>query len=394
MKKALLLVTCFGLSISAYAGRPKIGPGFTPGIGEGNTTGGGSKTEVTLPVGLPLNGGDSELPANSDPSSSSNIVYTFDLSEGNGAASVNQTHSAFEKARNMNAACVLIRINSFAGGWDVAENIRQEILEYDRPVMVYVNDQAVSAASFISSGADSIYTKKGSTISNKKSARNNTLQTAIKKQINEEQGLLSNISGNTSARPQTEMQQYGNDVTMKEILYKAGLSNLTVVEHDAGFSEKCVTFLTNPWAIIALLVLTGFVLRKSVSSRIPGPMMYGIALVLLFAIAPFQLAGLASGYEIGLTILLSLGLLVSGKKNMRMINGLLIVALGLSFTLIRFGDVSALVAYGPKTDLLIQMCLSLVCLVSGWLIGRIGKQTSSVTGLSKSQAATPLQAAA
>jgi len=391
VKKAIFFITCLSLSINAFAGLPKIGPGFLPGLGDGTTigdgttvgeeekTGGGENTEVTLPVGLPVTGGD---PAGSEPSSPSNIVYTFDLTEDNGAASVNQTHAAFEKARSMNAACVLIRINSFAGGWDVAENIRQEILGYDKPVMVYVNNQAVPAASFISSGADSIYTKKGSTLSNNKSKENKVQSKSISSDENSE--MMSSVAINTNSSSSSEGNpEFSHDVTMNEILYKAGLGNLTVVEHDPGFSEKAIAFFMNPFVMMLVLLLTGFVMKKAVHSRLPGPVMYAMAFMLLLYLAPFQLAGLATGIEIAAAVALVVAVIASARYHKRILTGVLLVALTLVFTLIRTGDTTALMEYGSYSELLSLPAIPLGLVIFGWFLGRIkgGKTVSAQRSL-------------
>lgn len=367
VKKALVIAISLSLSLAASATRTKIGPGCSPGIGdgEGNVTGSGTNTEVTLPVGLPVSGD----PASSEPAGTSNIVYTFDLSDDNGTSSINQTHSAFEKARDMNAACVLIRIDGFAGGWDVAENIRQEILGYDRPVMVYVNNQAIPAASFISSGADSIYTKKGSTLANnKRAAKKNSVNhssSEANKQVVVTDAKVNSGNGND---PQSD---FTNDVTMNEILYKAGLSNLTVVEHQPGFAEKAVDFMMNPYVVLLVLLLVGFVMRKAATKKLPGPVMYALALVLLLYLAPFQLSGLASNLEILVSVMLVVAVITASRYHHHKLAGLFLIALTITFALVRAGDTSALFQYGSYAELMTLPAAPLGLVILGWLIGRL-----------------------
>jgi len=373
VRKALFLVTCLCLSVSAFAGKPKIGPGCEPGIGtnDGNETGGDAKTEVTLPVGLPVAGEDAEPMSSSDPNVSSNIVYTFDLNDEAGAASVNQTHSALERAKDLNAACVLIRINSFAGGWDVAENIRQEIISYDRPVMVYVNNQAVPAASFISTGADSIYTKKGSTISNKKSFPNqhNSKSTAV---TSRESNPAAAAPGQVKeiSRPDA---MYSSDVTMNEILYKAGLGNLTVVEHEAGFSERAIDVLMNPWFVMGVLLVMGFVMRRTAKGKLPGPLLYALAVMVLLYLAPFQLSGLANSGEIIASIALIVAVIASTRYNRKWLTGLFLIALTFMFALVRAGDTDILLRYSSFSELVTLPSIPLGLVILGWWLGKIGE---------------------
>lgn len=376
MRKALFLATCLCLSISAFAGKPKIGPGFLPGIGDndGNETGGNTKTEVTLPVGLPVAGEESDPAADLDPGTTSNIVYTFDLNDETGTSSINQTHSALERAKGMNAACVLIRINSFEGGWDVAENIRQEIISYDRPVMVYVNNQAVPAASFISTGADSIYTKKGSTISNNKkfsSQHNSSTPSKGSQQAN-----AATLTNNASKENSNPDALYSKDVTMNEILYKAGLGNLTVVEHEAGFSERAIDFLMNPWFVMGVLLLMGFVMRRTAKGRLPGPLLYALAVMVLLYLAPFQLSGLANGGEIIASIALIIAVIVSTRYNKTLLTGIFLIVLTFLLALVRAGDTDVLIRYSSYSELITLTAIPLALVILGWWLGKIGESKS------------------
>lgn len=363
------LCLCIGLTV--YAGKPKIGPGYTPGLGDGTgaseSCGTGTNTEVILPMGLPETGIDPSQ-CTSDPSTS-NIVYTFNISGDNGAASANQAHSAFEKAREVNAACVLIRINGFAGGWDVAENIRQEMLDYDKPVMVYVNNQSIPADEFISSGADDVYTKKGTTISSKKSASKGKKSSVA--------GTASNRGSNLSdsevtiATDSKSSEDFSNDVTMNEILYKAGLGNLTVVQHNPGFSERALDFLMNPLVMLVVLLLTGFALRKTAKSKLPGPMIYLLAVILMLYLAPFQLTGLANNWEVLISILLVAAIIISFRYEKRWLTGTLLLALSLVFALVRAGDTATLFEYTSASELVTLPAVPLGLVIVGWWIGKL-----------------------
>ncbi len=370
VRKSLFILASLLLCVAAVAAKPKIGPGIFPGVtdgdGAGNTTGNSSTgTEVTLPIGLPV-AGDVTEGTTTENSTTSNIVYTFDLSSEDGATSINQTHSAFEKAKNMNAACVLIRIDGFAGGWDVAENIRQEIIRYDRPVMVYVNNQTIPAANFISMGADSIYTKKGSTISNKKAIAK---PQAKPKSSNEKAAVVAV----TENKPSAPDEPCSSDATMNEILYNAGLGNLTIVEHEANFSERAIGFLMNPFVIIGVLLLIGFVMRKAVTAKLPGPVIYLLALTVLLYLAPFQLSGLANSGEIFASVALIIAVITSARYEKRWLAGIFLLGLTFMFSLVRAGDTDALLHYSSYSELITLSSLPLGLVILGWWMGKIGE---------------------
>ena len=371
MRKALFLFVSLSLSLAALAGKPKITPGLEPGIGDndGNTTGGGNNTEVTLPVGLPA-GDDFISSESSDATATANIVYTFDISPEDRAASANQTHAALTKAKDMNAACVLIRIEGFAGGWDVAENIRQEIISYDRPVMVYVNNQTIPAANFISLGADSIYTKKGSTISNKKGSVAKTVETKTTSKKESASVVVATASDSKTVNPDA---LYNDEATTSEILYKAGLGNLTVVEHQAGISERIIDFMMNPFIVMAILLLIGFVMRKTAKGKLPGPIMYLLVLSLMLYLVPFQLSGLANGIEILVSLALTIAVIVSARSEKRYLTGILLIALTIAFSLVRAGDTEAILRYGTFSDILTLPSIPLLLVILGWWIAKYGE---------------------
>jgi membrane-bound ClpP family serine protease len=300
------------VALPALATRPKIGRGIGPGVndGAGNTTG-SSTTEITMPVGVAVDGANANSTSAAE-KPEANIVYTVDLGNETGAASVNQTHSALEKARSMNAACVLIRINSFAGGWDDAENIRQEIQGFEKPVMILVNNNSVSPSAFVSSAGDSVFKSGRSTVITNKKA------TAIhSKRINPD-SKANDVKVNPATKDITpsahEEEEYvASDATFNEVLYKAGLSNLTVVHHAPGIAEKLAHFLVQPWIAALLLLITGLVLRYSSRKKLPGPALYLLFAVSALCIAPFHFAGLMNNPELAGTII-SIVAVIAGLK--------------------------------------------------------------------------------
>lgn len=71
---------------------------------------------------------------------------------------------SFDEADRIKADYMLIRMNTYGGQVDIADSIRTLILNYDIPVMVFVDNQAISAGALIAIAADSIYMRPGSSI--------------------------------------------------------------------------------------------------------------------------------------------------------------------------------------------------------------------------------------
>ncbi|MEZ4997902.1 MAG: hypothetical protein R2758_10690 [Bacteroidales bacterium] len=71
---------------------------------------------------------------------------------------------SFADADSLNADYMLIHMNTYGGQVDIADSMRTLILNYDIPVMVFIDNQAISAGALIAMAADSIYMGSGASI--------------------------------------------------------------------------------------------------------------------------------------------------------------------------------------------------------------------------------------
>ena len=74
------------------------------------------------------------------------------------------TELALEKATEMDADYVIIEMDTYGGALNDADDIRTRVLNYEKPVYVYINKDAASAGALISIACDSIYMAKGASI--------------------------------------------------------------------------------------------------------------------------------------------------------------------------------------------------------------------------------------
>lgn len=364
LKKIITVTLVMALALPALATRPKIGKGFGPGLndGAGNTTGAGT-TEISMPIGVAVDGTDGKSVASNSDKSDANIVYTVDLGNETGAASVNQTHSALEKARSMNAACVLIRINSFAGGWDDAENIRQEIRDFEKPVMIVVNDNAGSASAFVSGGKDSVFKSgKSTVITNRKAAAIHSRNVNAQRNI----AVIPQVENQdlTPSAHESEEVVLG-DETMHEVLYRAGLSNLTVVHHAPGIAERIADVLVQPWVSVLILLLAGFVFSYASRKSLPGPALYLLFIISALYIAPFHYAGLMNTVEL-IGALTSIILLVSSlKMNLLWLRIVSFGLMSLFFALSQMKDSGSITTILTSVQILYTLALCSVPVAAG-----------------------------
>ena len=74
------------------------------------------------------------------------------------------TERGFEQAQELNAAAVLIHMNTYGGEVIFADSIRTRILNSQIPTYVFIDNNAISAGALISIACDRIFMREGATI--------------------------------------------------------------------------------------------------------------------------------------------------------------------------------------------------------------------------------------
>jgi membrane-bound ClpP family serine protease len=357
-----------GLSLSAFAFHPKVIPGINDGTGTGTVVDG---NDVKLPIGLPFSIND---PASLSGSSSDEngsyekIIYTFDLPDGQGPQSFHETHSAFEQARSMNAACVLIRMNSMSGALNAAENLSNEISDYDRPVMVYVNDKAIPASTLISMAADN---KKNAANAkqNKKAAAKNSIASKNTKTNSYQVGPVdqSFCRNGISTLPLGKQYSSGQNGDLDDVLTQAGLNNYTVVHYSPGFFAQVIDWCMKPYVSLLLVILIALGLRLQINSVFPGPATFLLLVSLPLFGVPLFVGGLAGAGEFGLVLFFAAAILMIAKKKVssktiRFIVALLFIS---ALTLCQSENLSPVSSW--QTPLL-NFLLTSFTFIAGWYL--------------------------
>ncbi len=90
-------------------------------------------------------------------------VYVIPIRENIMPSTWRLTQNCLNDARNRKSDLIIIDMNTYGGIVEVADSIRTAILECDIPVVIFINNQAVSAGALISLAADSIYMQRGAT---------------------------------------------------------------------------------------------------------------------------------------------------------------------------------------------------------------------------------------
>lgn len=99
-----------------------------------------------------------------DSLSAKKTVFTFKIDDNIDPRMNRKVKLALEDATKKNADVVLIEMDTYGGAVNDADDIRTMILEFDKPIHVWINKDAASAGALISIACDSIYMAPGSSI--------------------------------------------------------------------------------------------------------------------------------------------------------------------------------------------------------------------------------------
>jgi len=95
---------------------------------------------------------------------STKTIYVFKIFREIGSTSWIHTQEAFKEAKENNASCIILHMNTYGGQVVFADSIRTKILNSDIPVYVFIDNNAASAGALISIACDSIYMRPGANI--------------------------------------------------------------------------------------------------------------------------------------------------------------------------------------------------------------------------------------
>ncbi len=92
------------------------------------------------------------------------LVYKVKIDKMIAAPLWRSVKKSFVDADSVNADFMLIHMNTYGGQVDIADSMRTLILNHNIPVLVFIDNQAISAGALIAISADSIYMRPGASI--------------------------------------------------------------------------------------------------------------------------------------------------------------------------------------------------------------------------------------
>lgn len=270
------------------------------------------------------------------------LVYLCNIDKMIAAPLWRSVKKSFDEADSLNADYMLIHMNTYGGQVDIADSIRTLILNYRIPVMVYIDNQAISAGALISMAADSIYMRPGGSIgaatvvdqtgqkmpdkyqSFMRGMMRATAEAHGKKPVVKDgdttwvwhrdpeiaqamvdpsvviEGIVD--TGQVLTLTTLEAMKYGfcegEASTVDEALAHAGIKEYTLRELKLTSVDKAIMFLVNPVVsgLLIMLIIGGLYFELQ-SPGIGFPLAASIIAALLY-FAPLYLEGMAENWHL------------------------------------------------------------------------------------------------
>lgn len=241
------------------------------------------------------------------------------------------TEQAFEHAAAIDADLVIIEMDTYGGAVNDADDIRTRIMDFNKPVYVFINKDAASAGALISIACDSIYMAPGSSIGaatvvtgdgaaapdkyqsymrsimrstaeakgrNPKIAEAMVDQNLVVEGVTKEGEVLTFSTSEAIKHGFCEAQVFN----VREILDRTGYSQAEIIYYEKSTTEKIIALFLNPFvSSILILVIIGGLYFELQTPGVGFPIAAS-ALALILYLTPYYLTGLAEHWEIAVFV--------------------------------------------------------------------------------------------
>jgi len=239
------------------------------------------------------------------------------------------TELALSEADNVNPDLVIIEMDTYGGAVTDADDIRTRIMEFDRPIYVFINKDAASAGALISIACDSIYMAPGASIgaatvvtpdgqeapdkyqSYMRSIMRSTAEAKgrdpkIAEAMVDENLEVDSIStaGSVITFSTSEAIKYGyceaQVTSIEEILERLKIVDYELKEFQLDQAEKIISIFLNPVVSgILILIVIGGIYFELQTPGVGFPLLASFIALVLY-LTPYYLNGLAENWEIAM----------------------------------------------------------------------------------------------
>lgn len=243
---------------------------------------------------------------------------------------------ALAEAEEENVDYVIADINTYGGRVDNADEIATLMLEFNKPVYAFINNNAASAGAWISIACDSIYMVEGATIGAATVVVGDGQAAPDKYQSYMRGKMRSTASARgrdpkiaeAMVDPNLEIEgviEYGKVITfstneaiqhgycearvnsIEDILARNNIKRYSLDTYELSYTEKIIQIFLNPFLSgILLLVIIGGIYFELQTPGMGFPIVASLIAATLYFI-PYYLNGLAENWEV---LLFGVGLLL------------------------------------------------------------------------------------
>ncbi len=316
------------------------------------------------------------------PEDSPALVYKFNMKADIMPAIWRQTQQSFQEAEELSADYILIHMNTYGGMVQVADSIRTRILNSRIPVLVYVDNNAISAGALIAIASREIYMRPGgsigaATVVDASGAeapdKHQSFMRAVMRATAESHGKDTIITYNDTTivwkrdpaiaeamvDPRLEVPgivEAGQVLTfsaeealkhnyceglagsVEEALALAGIEEYEIVEYELTGLESVIGFLINPLVQgVLIMIIIGGLYFELQTPGIGFPAGAALTAAILY-FAPLYIEGIAQNWEIVIfvvgLVLLAIEIFAIPGFGVAGIAGLVMMVTGLTLSMI------------------------------------------------------------
>ncbi len=235
---------------------------------------------------------------------------------------------ALEQAENTKADYVIVEMDTYGGVLTDAKEIVDLIMDFKKPIWVYINSDAASAGALISIACDSIYMSPGASIGAatvvegaggqaapdkyqsymrsimRSTAEENGRDPRIAEGMVDEKIAIDSVkeAGKVITFTTTEALKYGyceaKVESIEEILLRNKVTNYDIERFELGLTERIIAFSLNPFisGLLILIIIGGIYFEMQTPGI--GFALLASAIALVLYLVPYYLNGLAEYWEI------------------------------------------------------------------------------------------------
>lgn len=294
-------------------------------------------------------------------------IYSFEIDEGIFPPAWRKFKNAMDEADSLKVDLILLKLNTYGGAVDVADDMRTRLLNSSIPTAVFITNNAASAGALISIACDSIYMTKEATIGaavvvdQEGTAASEKYQSYFREKFRataESKGRDPDIA-EAMVNPDVHIEgviDSGKILTFtgtvalengycealikdeKEIFERMKIKNYNIIEYNMSAVDQIIRFFTNPVVSGILLMVIFFGIFFELQTPGVGFPIVAAILGAIFYFTPLYMDGLAENWEIliflvGL-ILIGLELFVIPGFGVAGISGIILMFSGLVLSLL------------------------------------------------------------